>query len=287
MPLYPALHIARTDPALALALLDDYGPTAAEDEGDALIVYFTDRDNRTRARQALAAAFPDAVVAEREVDDENWAERSQTALPHVQVGALMIRMALGTEIAGASPEEPADQPTAPTLVIRASMGFGTGHHATTRLCLAALQRIDLAGARVLDIGTGSGILALAAKRLGARTVVGIDSDPDAILSAERNLPLNPDVGDVRFEVASLEDASLPSASAVTANLTGAVLVRSADTLTRAIAPGGVLIVSGVLDSERDAVCAAYRSLDLFWEGREDEWVGLIFQKPAAGPGLAG
>ncbi len=155
------------------------------------------------------------------------------------------------------------------------MGFGTGHHATTRLCLAALQELDLTDAFVLDVGTGSGVLAIAADRLGARGALGIDLDPDAIQSARENLELNLDVRHVDFEVADVAVAELPQADVVTANLTGALLIRSAGALLGAVRRGGTLIVSGLLAHERDDVVEALAPAAIVWEQEEDGWVGLM------------
>src|SRR5262249_27681807 len=145
--------------------------------------------------------------------------------------------------------EPSTSPSSIRIVIPPSMGFGTGHHATTRLCLEALQHVPVEGQTVVDVGTGSGVLAIAADRLGAARVSAIDVDPDAIESARENLALNPEATHVRFEVADLASASLPIAGIVTANLTGALLARAAARLLGAARNGGILILSGLMRAE--------------------------------------
>jgi ribosomal protein L11 methyltransferase len=161
------------------------------------------------------------------------------------------------------------------------MGFGTGHHATTRLCLRALQAVDLAGRFLLDIGTGSGILAIAAGKLGAARAEGIDYDADAIAAANENLQLNSGVESVEFRVADLAIADLPAADVVTANLTGAALIGSAARLLDLVRPGGTLIVSGLLDEERDDVARAFGAglePPLVWEQQEDGWAALAMKR---------
>jgi ribosomal protein L11 methyltransferase len=158
------------------------------------------------------------------------------------------------------------------------MGFGTGHHATTRLCLAALQTLDLAQASVLDVGTGSGVLAIAAQRLGAAHAMGVDADPDAIQSARDNLPLNPEADRIAFELRELGRDHLPTADVVLANLTGALLCRTARSLIDLVNPDGHLIVSGLMKDEREAVRTALAEMELTWEASEDEWIGLCLKR---------
>lgn len=270
MTLYPALEIRDVDPDLALAAVTDASPLAAEAVGDAIVIYFPTAQLRDQADAAVQQMLPDAQTGRCEVDDGDWARRSQEHLGPIVVGRITIRPAA----LSAAPE-----PGTVEVVIQPSMGFGTGHHASTRLCLAALQTLPLAGCDVLDVGTGSGILALAARALGARSALGIDYDPDAIQSASENLPLNPGLDRVIFEVRDLGRDPLPAAPVVTANLTGALLCRAAGILLANLADRGHLIVSGVLASERDEVRAAFGALDLAWEAREDEWVGLCFRRP--------
>jgi ribosomal protein L11 methyltransferase len=270
---YPAVDVQSAAPDLILALADDFGPIAVEECGASLRIFFPTTAARDAAVMALAATAPATAV---EVSDDDWARRSQEGLHPVTVGRIRI---VPNPESHSDPESRANPesliPNPVTITIAPSMGFGTGHHATTRLCLAALQELDLTDAFVLDVGTGSGVLAIAADRLGARGALGIDLDPDAIQSARENLELNLDVRHVDFEVADVAVAELPQADVVTANLTGALLIRSAGALLGAVRRGGTLIVSGLLAHERDDVVEALAPATIIWEQEEDGWVGLM------------
>lgn len=283
MSVYAALHVADADEELALAVVDDWSPVAATTGDDGITIFFGSGDQRDAAREALVFAFPAATVSSLDVDDEDWARRSQENLGPIVVERITVRPGDSDRLETAGSQRPiTDGSTAAIdLVIQPSMGFGTGHHATTRLCLAALQQLDLRGHFMLDVGTGSGVLALAARALGADRALGLDYDPDAIKSAAENLPLNPGLDRVTFRLFDLSREPLPTAPVVAANLTGALLCRSAALLRGAVAPGGALILSGILDSERDAVVAAFDGLHLEQETREDEWVALRFNQSAS------
>ncbi|MQA30663.1 MAG: methyltransferase domain-containing protein, partial [Luteitalea sp.] len=259
LKIWPALDLDDLgDSDLLLVALDDFRATAIEERGgaaDPIRVFFADARSRDEALAGLPSRFLARPV---DVADEDWARRSQQDLAPVTVGGITIFPSLESFNAG-----PVPLPGA--LVIQPSMGFGTGHHATTRLCLAALQTLDLADRSLVDLGTGSGVLALAARLLGAREALGIDYDADAIQSAEENLALNRPLGRVRFEVRDLLAEALPRADVVTANLTGAMLTRAAGALLRMLHGAGTLVVSGVQADERAEVFAALAPARLGWE----------------------
>jgi ribosomal protein L11 methyltransferase len=275
---WPALDIttgSAADPELILAAVDDYSPTAAEERAGTLRIFFTTSDARDRAFIALRGEFTlDAI----DVDDEDWARRGQPDLSPITVGRIVVvpdHPARPTD--PAHPAHPA-HPAEIVIAIPPSMGFGTGHHVTTRLCLAALQSINLEGKSVLDVGTGSGLLAIAAVKLGAARAVGIDDDPDAIQAAKENLERN-DAADVELFVSDLMTVPLPAADVVVANLTGAMIVRAASRLAAAVKPSGVLILSGVLAREGEEIRRAFAnqtSVRNVQEARDpaDEWLAF-------------
>ena len=265
---WPALDAASDQSDLLLAAVDDFSPTAVEEHDNRLRVFFATPDARDAAINALASRFSVTPV---DVDDEDWARRSQENLSPITVGRVTIVPALP-----ALPARPARPAQSIVIAIPPSMGFGTGHHATTRLCLAALQSIDLHGKFVLDAGTGSGVLAIAAATLGASSALGIDDDADAIAAARENLEFNR-VANVDFVVGDLMQDRLPAADVVLANLTGAMLVRAAARLTHALRPDGILIVSGIMASEGNDVRRAFANQTFLADVQEDEWLAFTLK----------
>ena len=279
---WPALDIHPASELLQVALLDFEVSAIDERSTDDWRVFFASADERDKAATALRTEFPALSLQPVDVPDENWAARSQASLRAVRVGKCVVAPPWDIPAGPQNRTRPTadhigtsltSDPNADDLVvvIQPSMGFGTGHHATTRLCLAALQRLDIGGRTIIDVGTGSGVLAIAASLLGASRVVGIDDDPDAIASAQANLELNAQA-DVMVLVADLRSADLGPADIVIANLTGGLLVAAARTLQDLVARGGRLIVSGLLAAEESAVLTAFTPWHVEERAQEDEWV---------------
>jgi ribosomal protein L11 methyltransferase len=143
-------------------------------------VFFTTSTARDAAHVVLSSTHPELLLHADSVSDEDWAARSQRELSAIRAGRFVI----------APPWDVPEAGEAIIVIIEPSRGFGTGHHASTRLCLRALSAIDVREMRVVDLGTGSGVLALAAVLSGATSVKAVDVDPDAIESARYSATLN-------------------------------------------------------------------------------------------------
>lgn len=168
------------------------------------------------------------------------------------------------------------------------LAFGTGNHETTRLCVERLTQIAECGMRradscVVDAGCGSGILALSAALLGFRDVVGFDNDPEAVRVSEENAALNDLTGRVNFSVGDLvEGLAGRQADVLLANIQADVLMRFARELVGAVAPGGTLILSGILAGENAQVCAAFAPLTPAWDVETrvmGEWSDVVLTRP--------
>ena len=284
---YPALEIqilAAADASLSdrlYALLDDFEPSAIhQDDGDERWrVFFRTPAQRDSAGRALAA-MTGVRASPLDVPDEDWARRSQENLRAIEAGGLIVAPPWDIPQAGGKGDNAAgtrQKADLPVIIIEPSTGFGTGHHATTRLCLLMLQRLDVRGARVLDIGTGSGVLALAAWKLGAGDVVAIDNDPDALDNARANIARNGAAPSIDIICDSLDGLRIERADMVLANLTGAMLVRYAGELRGLALDGGYLILSGFAPADVAVIRTAFAGLAVIHESAEADWAALCLR----------
>ena len=279
---YPALEI-QISPAAGpsihdrlYALLDDYEPSAIHEneDGHRWRVFFRTSALRDDAAAALSRVN-DVQTSRIDVPDEDWARRSQQELRAIDAGGLIVAPPWDVPKLGSGIGDLGSDRL--VIIIEPSTGFGTGHHATTRLCLRLMQQLELRGARVLDVGTGSGVLALAAWKLGAADVVAIDSDPDALDNARANIERNgagPAIDIIRDDLGRLR---IQRADVVLANLTGAVLVRYADELRSLVVDGGYLILSGFAPDDLAVIRLAFAAMEVIAEQTEGDWAALTLR----------
>ena len=177
---------------------------------------------------------------------------------------------------------PAPDPDAINILLDPGLAFGTGTHPTTAMCLRALDADLPPGKRVVDYGCGSGILGIAAARLGATAVLGVDNDPQAI-TASRDNALRNEVPDTAFPVVLPQDHLVArwqtSADWVVANILAGPLVALAPVLTSLMVPGGRLLLAGLLVDQAEAVIEAYApDVALSIADQQEEWVLLAGEK---------
>jgi ribosomal protein L11 methyltransferase len=290
--------------AEAEALKDDISPLAwldfppalmtSEAEGEAwrLDAYF-DREPSAEMLKLLQALAPSAVGADpavERVEERDWVTLSQQGLEPIRAGRFFVHTPAHRD------EAPAD---AIALEIDAGRAFGTGQHETTSGCLIALSRMKSAGANVsnlLDLGTGTGLLAFAALRLWpAARAAASDNDPVAIEVSEENAAINrvrTGLARGQLELIVAEGMDHPRLKArapydlVIANILAGPLIELAPSVAEAIAPGGRLILAGLLDHQAAAVAAAYRREGMMLTGRVErgEWPALAMRKRRASRG---
>jgi ribosomal protein L11 methyltransferase len=164
------------------------------------------------------------------------------------------------------------------------MAFGTGLHPSTQLAMIAIEDELKSGDRVLDVGTGSGVLATAAALLGAGAVDGVDIEPVAARSARENANRNGVGAVVHIEQGSVGDGEpfQGQYDVVVANIIARILIELADSLAKAVRPGGTLVLGGIIDVKEAAVRERFNETGLWLARREtcEDWVSLVLRRPA-------
>jgi ribosomal protein L11 methyltransferase len=228
----------------------------------------------------LGQLLPLPAPAFRPVADTDWAESWKANFQPLRLGRRLMIIPAWLD--------PALEPGVVAIRLDPGMAFGTGTHPTTQLCLLALERHLVPGAPVLDLGTGSGILAIAAARLGSGPVLALDVDPEAVRVAGENTAANGVAGQVRVAQGSLAQvlagaygAEWLGAPLVVANILARIIITLlSEGLAESVAPGGLLVVSGILESQAFEVVAALKIAGLTLVAKEqiDDWVALLARK---------
>ena len=228
---------------------------------------------RIAALRHAGAALGAGTISHSFVADEDWAETWKAYIHTEKIGERIVVRPTWEEYT----------PSANEIVIELDPGaaFGTGAHATTAMCLRWLEHLVSPGMRVYDVGCGSGILAVAAAKLGAGEVIAMDYDPVAVSVAEENIRQNNvhNVVACESDLLSACEGAAP-AELITANIIADVIIRLFAQLVRHLAPGGTLLASGIIDDriadvEHAAAEHGFTVLDMTCE---KEWAAMIIRR---------
>lgn len=221
-------------------------------------------------QKSLTALYPDLSGRwkARLTEEEDWANAWRAYYRPVRVGkSLVIRPSW------------VDYPAAPgqkVISLDPGMAFGCGTHPTTVMCLEQLEEMLSGGETVFDVGTGSGILAVAAAVLGAGRVKAVDNDPLAVATARENAARNGVADRVTVAAGDLLNGDWGRADVVVANIVADAIIRLIPSVAAVLKPGGVFIASGIIKEREAQVRRSLQDggLAMKWEGRSGEWVAV-------------
>lgn len=270
------MSVPEEETDLALGVLSLYPIIGVELGTDKAIVCFDQLDWRNELEDVIIKDLQHRGVHAQHIetifeDEQNWNAEWESTIEPVVVNERIVIV----------PEWKRDLADAPMkLIISPKMSFGTGHHATTRMMCRLLERCVQPGSTWVDVGTGTGVLAILAAKLGASHVYAIDNNEWSILNARENIDRNGNQDAIKLEHIEIRDAILPACDGIAANLYRHLVIPFAHTFIQAVKRKGIIIVSGILsyDCEEvikpfiDAGCSIRENLT------EGEWCAVAFER---------
>lgn len=209
------------------------------------------------------------TVKEEEIDGDFWREKWKENFKPIHIGGITV-VPKWIDYTPKTGEK--------TVLLDSNMAFGTGEHETTSMCVQLLQKYVNAGSTVIDVGCGSGILGIAAARLGAKNVIMTDIDECAVEAANHNLKLN-GVKNAEVYLKNLLDDNAVKGDVIVANIMAEVLIAFAGGLKNNLKSGGVVLLSGILTDRLDKVIAAYtaQGFTLLEQIIKGEWAAIALK----------
>ncbi|MCS7000090.1 MAG: 50S ribosomal protein L11 methyltransferase [Bacteroidota bacterium] len=274
------VHLPEEYHELVASLIDDPAFRGAESQAEQLHLWFEHNSNVTARWEKFIEQclhrlhIPVGQITTENVPSVDWYEAWQATLQPVVIDQRLLIVPWHERKDNAL----ADYRYPLVITIEPRMAFGTGHHPTTQMCALLLLDTVRPNEDWLDVGCGSGVLAIIAAKLGAKRVLAIDSDPDAITECQDNVARNCCLSTVECYVADIFTYKSPKMDGIVANLYDTLLERLAGSFAQWIRSGGHAIVSGILTSQADTVVHAFRNagFELDRQLRTDEWTAFRF-----------
>lgn len=261
---------------LLLAVSSTLEITGTLDEETSITLYFDEGGATPQAIETLQSWLPEGAelrIEATRVEEQNWNAEFEASLQPVRIGERLI-------ITQSWQPQQSDEQTL-QVVIDPKMSFGTGHHESTRLISLLLMKLDPAAKRVLDIGTGTGVLAIVAALRGAAATIAFDNNEWAVANTIENVALNGVANQIDVRQCELEEIAEGEFDIILANLHRNIIIQLLPGIVQRMgANSPLLLTSGVLIEDYQSLldAAANHGLHPIDEARENEWVATVFGK---------
>lgn len=270
------LTVPSIDQDRVIAWLDDWATGFVQESAELRAYVPAHRWSEARREwleERLAQNGYDATLTVRALASKNWNAQWEASLSPIRAGPFLL--------CPSSTETSGEEEDATVIHVDPAMSFGTGHHATTRLSLRLLADLITPGDQVLDVGTGTGVLAIAACQSGASSALGVDTDPNAVVNARENSALNEVADCVSVVEGSVEVVPETLYDLITVNITRRVLLDLLPDLVSRLAADGRIILSGILQGDRTQVVDSLKEqgLSLVQELTEEGWWAACCRRP--------
>lgn len=261
-------NLVKEKQEILIARLSDMGAEGFE-EGNGFLSAYIPGDHYEESVVAYLIAEEKVEAVRDVIEQRNWNEEWEKSFEPVIIDDLCaIRAGFHAPVAGVKHE----------IIITPKMSFGTGHHATTYLVIKSMENLDFKGKKVLDFGTGTGILGILSEKLGAQEVIAIDNDDWSITNAIENISVNGCVVTVpkKAEIGEIEGQF----DIILANINKHVLLANMALIGQHLKPGGVVLMSGILTGDRQEIEAAALHFKIAVTGEKElkGWICVSLRK---------
>lgn len=267
------------DPELLSGVMWDFDITGLMEDEDHISVFASEKSAKIEQQitDALIKLQNDTLIEsfkiEKELlEDKNWNELWEKSREVIRV---TDRIVIRPSFKEYTPKE-----NETVLTIDPKMSFGTGEHQTTKLILRALEKVIKPGMKVFDVGSGTGILSIAAIKLGAAKAVAVDFDEVCLENCKENCILNDVEDSVEVVTGEIDDVNEKDFDLIIANIQKNVLLEIADKIKQRLKPKGIVILSGLLESDISVIEQKYHSIGFKTEhiAVMDEWIAIVFRE---------